>query len=462
MSREVAAEPARNDATLHRDSDPLLSSGLDLLDDGLGIFDRDLVLVARNAPFCALRGYPDDLCRPGVALETLLRHDAVGEDPESSDGDERIDARVREITRLEPGRLERTMPDGKILLTSYDPIPDGGLLMTCRDVTKTRQAEQALEEREERLELALGVVGHRIYDWDVANNTVHYSTGIHDLLGLDKRKLQTAEDWIGLVHPDDLPRFVKATSEHFKGQTDRFELEYRVRGIDDTWRWLRHHAFARRDANGWAYRMVGWGDDITEEKRLADALKRTQGQLTDAVETISEGFVLFDAHDRLVVCNETYRRYFLDAVGEEVARLVVPGGSYEEILRASFERGMFPDVTLDLESYLEHRRRQREPLGGPVEFHLSSGVWLQSAERQTRDGGVVSVYTDITEAKQREQQLSNLVDELGTTRDAALEARARLIEAIEAISEGFVIFDGEDHLVLCNSKLPAILRRRRG
>ena len=61
----------------YRGAAALLESGLDLLPDGFAIFNRELSLVARNAPFGTLCGYPDDLCEPGVTLETLLRHDAL-------------------------------------------------------------------------------------------------------------------------------------------------------------------------------------------------------------------------------------------------------------------------------------------------------------------------------------------------------------------------------------------------
>ena len=447
------------------DREALLASGLDLLQDGFAIFDRDLVLVERNAPFCTLCGYPDDLCRPGAALETLLHHDAAHGDSGPGDPEERIAGRLREISRFELRRLERDLPDGEVLLTRYDPLPQGGLLVTCRDVTDARQAERALAAREERHaqveaaflrsegreDLALEVVGQGVYDWDISNNSIYYSSGFQKVLGLKRGELQTTEDWLERIHPDDLPRFLNAHAEHFKGLTDRFELEYRYRGKEGDLRWVRHHGLARRDENGRAYRMVGWAGDVTEEKRLANELERTQAQLRDAVETISEGFALFDADDRLLLCNETYRNYYADAVGEELARQVVPGASFEDILRASFERGMFPDVTLDFEDYFESRRKQRDCPGGPVEFHLSSGAWLQSAERRTHDGGVVTVYTDITEVKQRESQLSELVNELASMRDEALEARVQLSEALEAISEGFVIFDGEDRLLLCNS-----------
>ena len=129
--------------------------------------------------------------------------------------------------------------------------------------------------------------------------------------------------------------------------------------------------------------------------------------LSEAIEAISEGFVLFDSEDRLVLCNETYRRYYTDAVGEEAATRLVPGASYENITRTFFERGLSPDAALDVDGYL---KRRRDRSGVSVELHLSSGVWLQSTERRTQVGGVVAVYTDITEVKQREGELNAVLD----------------------------------------------------
>ena len=186
-------------------------------------------------------------------------------------------------------------------------------------------------------------------------------------------------------------------------------------------------------------------------RRMAEELERVERRLHEAVNAISEGFVLFDADDRLVLCNETYRRYFADAGGEDVGTLLVPGASFEEIRRVGFERGMFPDDTLGVDRHLARRSERRAPPDGGAALRLSNGMWLKRDERRTGDGGVVSVYTDITEIKQREQRLSDLVDELGATRDQAMRARTQLTEAIEAISEGFVVFDETDRLILCNS-----------
>ena len=574
-------EPPRGDA------DALLKSGLDLLEDGFGIFDRDLRLVARNGPFCSLCGIPEDLCQPGVPLETLLRHASLHDDHGLLDVEGRIAAPMHEIGRIEPRRIEREMPDGKILAFRYETLLDGGLLLTCRDVTGPRRTErtlEALEERhasvqaalresEERYALAVAAFDEGVYDWDLASDTTYYSPGFFKAFGLEREHLRIAADWIDRVHPDDQPRFRTALADHFKGLTDHFQLEYRYRSGSGAWRWARQHGLARRDENGRAHRLVGSIRDATEEKQLAEELEQARKQLSEAIDTISEGFVLLDADDRLVLCNETYRRYYADAVGEDSAKLLVPGTSYEEILRSLFEQGMHPDAALDLDGYLKQRREPQAYPAAAIELHLSSGIWLQSTEQRTHDGGVVSVHTDITEVKQREEelnavldtieygicfmgpdlrarianrafrdmwsfaddffdgrptlaemisynrhtgiygipdeqweeyvgdrvaavragaippfewtradgmvlqyqcivlpnggrmltyfditemkrrerQLSELVDQLGTTRDEALEARVQLGEAIEAISEGFVVFDEEDRLVLRNS-----------
>ena len=145
----------------------------------------------------------------------------------------------------------------------------------------------------------------------------------------------------------------------------------------------------------------------SDERYLAEKLEQAQRRLSEAIEAISEGFVLFDSEERLVLCNETYRRYYADAVGEDALTRLEPGALYEDITRTFFERGLSPDAALDVDGYLKRRRDRSE---APVEIHLSSGVWLQSAERRTQAGGVVSVYTDITEVKQREEELNAVLD----------------------------------------------------
>jgi class 3 adenylate cyclase len=138
-------------------------------------------------------------------------------------------------------------------------------------------------------------------------------------------------------------------------------------------------------------------------------------QLNDALESISEGVVLFDANDRIVTCNSRYRRYFEEAGGADVAAVVKPGASLWDIMRAAHKRGMFPLIgPNDLEAHIERRKALRRNPGGTIEQYVSDGRWLQINEHRTANGGIASVYTDVTVLKGREAELAEKTAALET------------------------------------------------
>ena len=112
------------------------------------------------------------------------------------------------------------------------------------------------------------------------------------------------------------------------------------------------------------------------------------------------------------MCNDTYRQFYVDADGQEIADLVVPGAYHLDYLTAAFEAGMFPDIEGTTEQFIEHRHQRRKELCLAVEIHFANGVWVQTSERPTHDGGFVAVYTDITQLKQREAELAEKTNAL--------------------------------------------------
>ncbi len=159
-------------------------------------------------------------------------------------------------------------------------------------------------------------------------------------------------------------------------------------------------------------------DRLGRERRRAEAeAGRAQAQLSEAIEAISEGFALFDAEDRLVLCNRRYREMY---AGLDVR--VEPGTSYEAILRAAAAAGLIPPAQERPEAWLAERLARHRNPGGAYEQPRSGGRWLKISERPTAEGGVVGVFTDITELKAREMQLGELVDRLADARDQATQA----------------------------------------
>ncbi len=154
-----------------------------------------------------------------------------------------------------------------------------------------------------------------------------------------------------------------------------------------------------------------------KRERAEQALRRAQTQLTEAIEAISEAFALFDAEDRLVICNSTYSDMYA-----ELDIKVEPGASYEEIVRDAVARDIISEARADSDRWLKQRIEKHRDPSGPFEQLRADGRWLRISERKTQEGGVVGVFTDITELKRRTAELEQAVESLAVARDEAAQA----------------------------------------
>src|SRR5262249_37557045 len=130
-------------------------------------------------------------------------------------------------------------------------------------------------------------------------------------------------------------------------------------------------------------------------------------RLIAAIESISEGFSLYDAEDRLVICNSNYARIMYPGIEDAV----MPGAPFEAVIRRAAERGLISDAEGRIEEWVDERlARHRGP--GEPHLHRRGDRWVLINERKTEDGSTVAVYADITELKQRENQLAQLSNQL--------------------------------------------------
>ena len=187
------------------------------------------------------------------------------------------------------------------------------------------------------------------------------------------------------------------------------------RGAGDYF-WVSDSGRCIRGEDGRAVRLIGALRDITRRKlaeikllAASQATEKARQQLNDALEVMSEGLVMFDAEDRIVICNSNYRRYFMVAGGKEVAALVKPGALLWDIMRFAHEKGMFPLIKgTDIEAHITRRRVLRKNLEGAARSNKAfpTGAGFRSTRHPTADGGTASVYTDITDVKHREAELT--------------------------------------------------------
>jgi PAS domain S-box-containing protein len=143
-----------------------------------------------------------------------------------------------------------------------------------------------------------------------------------------------------------------------------------------------------------------------ERERAEAAVREMQARLTDAIESISQGFALFDPDDRLVVCNSRYR----EILYPDLRARVEPGMTFEEIVRRAAEGGRIEAARGRIDDWVAERLVQHRNPGVPVVQRRTDGRWIQVSERRTHDGGIVAVYSDITDLKRAEQALQASVE----------------------------------------------------
>ena len=130
----------------------LLAQGLDQLDIGFTVFDRDLVMVAANRRFQSLLNFPDALCKPGATLQDALTHNALQGEYGPGDVAQLVRDRMVLAQQFLAHRFERVRPDGSIIEVSGTPLAQGGMVTTYTDVTVPRQREKALRDLSAELE----------------------------------------------------------------------------------------------------------------------------------------------------------------------------------------------------------------------------------------------------------------------------------------------------------------------
>jgi signal transduction histidine kinase/CheY-like chemotaxis protein len=161
---------------------------------------------------------------------------------------------------------------------------------------------------------------------------------------------------------------------------------------------------------------------ILRQRDKAEA-ERARARLTleNALESMSDGFVMFDADDRLTACNSRYRDFYRIS-----APFIQPGARFEDIMREGAKRGQYPQAGSDIEAFVTESKAFHLGNQPPMERLLPDGRWVLITERRTPDGGTVGIRTDIT-------ALKRAMHDLAAARDAAAaagEAKSRFLARV--------------------------------
>ena len=259
---------------------------------------------------------------------------------------------------------------------------------------RAREADLIYDTVRSRIDTALNRGRCGLWDWDLGRGHIFWSHSMFAILGLAARDdLLSFGEVMRRVHPGDL-ELDDLARRLAEARASSIDHDFRMCDADGKWIWLRARLELVHQAGDPGPHLIGIAVDVTEQKMLLEESAEADLRLRDAIETIPEAFVVWDAQNRLVLCNSNFQQ-----LHNLPRAAVAAGASYESVIAA----GRKPSLRCQIAS--EVASEGQAPGARTIEAQLDDGRWLHISERRTKDGGYVSVGTDITTIKRHEQKL---------------------------------------------------------
>ena len=304
-------------------------------------------------------------------------------------------------------------------------------LALCHDITRHHQAEQALAHTNAMLRGMLENVPCGLAVFDDALDLMICNAEYRQLLDLPETLFSGAR-----ISYEQIVRCKAERGDYGAGDLDALVAARIAVARQPMLQRMEH---TREDGLTLDIRSapLPGGGFVTTYVNITDH-KLTETLLRGAIDAVNEAFVVYDPQDRLVFCNDKYRELYATS-----ADLILPGASFESIIRAGAERGQYRAALGRVEAWIAERMAVHRAADGVVEQQLDDGRWLRIIERRMPDGHLVGFRIDITElvlARERAEAASR----------ESRKALARL-QAIHAILPvGITVTDPFGHIIDCN------------
>ncbi len=367
-------------------------------DDAIVSKDLDGIVQSWNAGAKRIFGY--------TAEEAVGQSITLIIPPERRDEETQILQRLRKGERIEHFETVRVTKSGKRIDVSLtiSPIRNHkgqviGVSKIARDITARKQVEEALRESQSHLALALDASKTAIVDWDLINQRGRWNPQLAAIYGFSPAgEFVTAAEWSAKLHPDDVARVAEESSKMYADPNqETFDFEFRTTLPDGGTRWIHSQGGIVRDSAGKALRLIGIHSDVTERKRVEQAVRENEERFRAIFETTPECVKLVAPDGTLLHMNSPG----LKMVGADCAATVVGTSVYNLIA---------PE---DRERFRSFNQRICSGEKGSLEFVVAGlqgqrrHVESHAAPLRNRDGTLVhlSVTRDVTERKTAEEAL---------------------------------------------------------
>ena len=266
------------------------------------------------------------------------------------------------------------------------------------DITERKRTEAMLRSSQEKLRQALQASGIGLWDWNTETNDVVLSEEWKRQLGYEETELSdTFETWVTLLHPDDHSRAIAYMGEYARERQGEYRQEFRLRHKDGTYRWIEARASFVTETDGSQIRLLGSHTDITERKRMEEAVCESEDRYRTLVELSPSGVFVF-SEGRTVYANHT-------------GAILMGANDPKEIL----DRPMFDFIHPDYHD--EVRENVKRLLTGNVSVHSAERIYVKmdgtsvpvqvEAARIMWNGrpAILVLFSDITDRQRAEDEL---------------------------------------------------------
>ncbi|MBL8671962.1 MAG: PAS-domain containing protein [Alphaproteobacteria bacterium] len=402
-----------------------LAAILASIDEGMAAYDGNRRLVGWNRQFRVLLDLPPGLLRRGRRFDAVARFMAIrgdyGPDPEGAAAH-----RIAEAFCGNPSQDLARRVGQRRLEIARRPLPDGGLVVVVRDVTALKNAEQRLQDA---IDAMSSGIGFSLFDADDRLVMSNHGRWTHTLepeimaKGRTFAEIVAARAAIGMYKVPADQTIQQFLDERIARHQDPSDEPQEIELADGR---IIHMRERRTAEGGW----VALGTDVTDLKRAARAREQAEQRLRDAIGALSDRLYLWDPADRLMLTNAPPEDWQTSPVED--------APTFEAWLRARVARGRFrlPDGVTDEQFIAQRLARHRDPPLDGFELDFADGRTFLVHERRTAEGGIVLLATDVSALK-------------ATIRER-VRAEQRLRDAIDALSDQFVLYDGDDKLVISN------------
>ena len=316
-----------------------------------------------------------------------------------------------------------------------------GLAVTLRRASAA--ADTALNDR---LELAIGANDIGIWEYLPQEDRLLWNRPMFDLFGVAPTVFGGHfEDWARLLHPADRESTLRRHSKVLQIRGDS-SYSFRIVRPDGQVRHILARArVVERDAEGRATQILGINQDVTEEHLSRTRAEAAEARLMSAMNALPDGFVIYDADDRLVLCNTRYRDLYAES-----APAMLPGASFADIIRYGIEHGQYPEAKGHEAEFLAERLAAHAQAERTLEQELPGNRWLQIVERRTPDGDTVGFRVDITGIKRQQQALEAASREL--------KAATREMETFLSVAQDLLsVVNRDGRIIRVNAAWGALL-----